>query len=155
MEENECRLLNVDFYCNWTSLPYGRAFCFGEITSQKKTYFIPKRVPSPCQISTYCTSGDKWYKTTAKQYKTIIFHQSESSWFLQFPQTVAWPFKKDLCLHVYKSMTEQKVMHIQRLDNMLSLNWYRSSYCMHTLNNLQLELTPNQPVRLDKDQQGN
>lgn len=30
-----------------------------------------------------------------------------------------------------------------------------SSYCMHTLDNLQLELTPTQPVRSDKDQQGN
>ncbi len=45
-------------------------------------------------------------------------------------------------------------MRIRRLDNNV-LKLIPQFLRMHTLDNLQLELTTNQPVRSDKDQQGN
>lgn len=90
-----------------------------EKTLPKRKHFIPsKRVPSSCQISTYCTPRDKWHKTSAKHYQTNPFPsiKIELIFLSRFAYTITGTFKKDLCLSVHKSMTTE-VMQIQRLGN--------------------------------------
>ena len=79
-----------------------------EKTLPKRKHFIPsKRVPSSCQISTYCTPRDKCHKTSAKHYQTNPFPsiKIELIFLSRFTYTITGTFKKDLCLSVHKSMT--------------------------------------------------
>lgn len=81
----------------------------------KRKHFIPKRLPSSCQISTYCTWRDKRQKTTAKHYKENLFHQSESSCFFSSLLTLLLRLLRKINASVvYKSVAEWKVMHIQK-----------------------------------------